>query len=294
MSVSTPPPPASPPVCSAPVPAREGISPQRVVLRDVVPADRTYWAGPAGDAPFPYGTRLVAGAVLERPQPAWFHPEVPPEPEIPFRHTVVFEDADLIVVDKPCFLPSTSNGRIVRETVQTRLRVEYGEDAIVPLHRLDRLTSGVLVCSRRAATRGSYQRLFQERRVGKLYVARVHGPVTVGAEWERVELPLRKERGVRQVTVGEGPTSRETVTWVRAVGPDVVEVRPVTGHTHQIRVVLNHLGMPIVGDDTYPVDRGLALHDFSSPLALRAVAVGFDDPHSNHPRVFRVAAQGGL
>ncbi len=285
--MSTPPRPASPPVCSAPIPAREGISPQRVVLRDVVPADRPYWAGSAGDAPFPAGTPLVAGAALDRPQPAWFHPDVPPEPEIPFRHTVVFEDEDLIVVDKPGFVPSTSNGRIVRETVQTRLRVEYGEDAIVPLHRLDRLTSGILVCSRRAATRGSYQRLFQERVVEKRYEARVHGPVTVGAEWELVELPLRKRRGVRQVTVEEGGTV--TWTWLRAGGPDTVEVRPVTGHTHQIRVVLNHLGMPIVGDDTYPVDRGLALHDYSSPLALRAVSVAFDDPHSGRRRVFDVA-----
>jgi len=279
-------------VCSAPVPAREGISPQRVVLRDVVPADREYWAGAAGDAPFPFGTPLVAGATLDRPQPAWFHPDVPPEPEIPFRHTVLFADEDLIVVDKPGFVPSTSNGRIVRETVQTRLRVEFGEDEIVPLHRLDRLTSGVLVCSRRAATRGSYQRLFQERAVEKLYVARVDGPVAVGPEWEPVALPMRKERGARQVTVGEGGT--ETLTWLRAVGPDTVEVRPVTGHTHQIRVVLNHLGMPIMGDDTYPVDRGLVLYDYSSPLALRAVAVAFDDPHRGSRRVFRVGGAGGL
>lgn len=292
MSVWPPQRPASPPVSSAPLPAREGISPQRVVLRGVVPADREYVAGAAGDAPFAHGERLVAGTVLDRPQPAWFQPDVPPEPEIPFRHTVVFADADLIVVDKPGFLPSTSNGRIVRETVQTRLRVDYGEDEIVPLHRLDRLTSGVLVCSRRAATRGSYQRLFQERRVDKHYLARVHGTVTVGEAWQLVELPMRKQPGARQVEVARGGT--HTQTWLRAVGADLLEVRPVTGHTHQIRVVLNHLGMPIIGDDTYPHDRGLTLYDYSSPLALRAVSLRFDDPHSGRERVFHVERLTGL
>jgi tRNA pseudouridine32 synthase/23S rRNA pseudouridine746 synthase len=275
----------------APILAREGISPQRVVLRGTVPADRPYWAGAAGDSPFPFGQPLIPGTVLDRPVPAWFHPPVPEEPAIPFRHSVVFEDRDLIVVDKPGFVPSTSNGRIVRETIQTRLRLSYGEDEIVPLHRLDRLTSGILVCSRRRETRGAYQRLFQDRLVGKWYVARVSGRVTVGEDWELVELPLLKERGHRQVRVADGGV--ETRTWLRRTGDKEVEVRPVTGHTHQIRVVLSHLGMPILGDDTYPADRGLDLHDFSSPLQLRAVSISFPDPFSGVRRAFHVPAGDG-
>lgn len=262
-----------------------------MILRDVVPADHPYWAGEAGDSPFPFGQPLIPGTPLERPVPAWFHPPVPPEPDIPFAHSVVFEDRDLIVVDKPGFVPSTSNGRIVRETIQTRLRLQYGEDDIVPLHRLDRLTSGILVCSRRRRTRAAYQRLFQDRLVDKTYVARVVGEVTVGEAWESVELRLLKERGRRQVRVADDGVA--TQTWLRRVSPDQVEVRPVTGHTHQIRVVLNQLGMPILGDDTYPVDLGLALYDFSTPLHLRAVSVGFRDPFSGAGRAFHVPARGG-
>jgi len=267
----------------APIPARGGIYPQRVVLRGVVPADRQYWAGSAGDSPFAVGEKLVAGAVLHRPVPAWFHPDVPDESPIPFDYEVVHSDDDLIVVDKPPFLPSTSNGRIVRETVQTRLRVEFGEDEIVPLHRLDRLTSGVLICSRRSATRGRYQQLFQERQVRKTYHARVHGPVAVG----EVVLDLRKTPGRRAVEVVPDGQGVRTVTRLAAVEGDVVEIEPLTGHTHQIRAVLNHLGAPIVGDDTYPVDRGLSLYDFGEPLHLRATAVQINDPVTGLTRVFR-------
>ena len=116
----------------------------------------------------------------------------PPEPPIPFHYEVLYADRDLIVVDKPHFLPTTSNGRIVRETVQTRLRVECGEDEIVPLHRLDRLTSGVVVCSRNPATRGAYQELFARRKVHKEYHALVSPPLERAAGV--VDLGMRKSR----------------------------------------------------------------------------------------------------
>lgn len=127
------------------------------MLTGIVPATPTYWAGEAGDSAFSPGTRLEPGTLLPGPTLAWYHPSIPPEVPIPFDYRVVYEDGDLIVVDKPHFLPTTSNGRIVRETLQTRLRVDYGEDSIVPLHRLDRLTSGLVLCSRNPRTRAAYQ-----------------------------------------------------------------------------------------------------------------------------------------
>ncbi|WP_245974940.1 pseudouridine synthase [Corynebacterium alimapuense] len=265
-----------------PIPAQAGISPQRVILRGVVPETPELFAGQAGDSPFPPGQRLLPGTVLQQAIPAWFHPEVPAEPEIPFNYELIHIDDDLVVVDKPHFLPSTSNGRIVRETVQTRLRLHFGQDEIVALHRLDRLTSGVLICSRRAATRGAYQRLFQERAVHKTYLAQVHGTPPEG----QAKLDLHKIPGRRDVQVVANGQGKPTVTSFRPVGKNLVEVEPLTGHTHQIRAVLNHLGAPIVGDDTYPVDRGLALYDFSTPLHLWATKVSLNDPFSGDHRVF--------
>ena len=100
-----------------------------------------------------------------------------------------------------------------------------------------------------------------------------------------LQLGMRRVRGERQVLVD--PAGTPTQTRVRAQGT-VVDVWPLTGHTHQIRVVLNHLGHPIVGDDTYPVDRGLDLYDFSAPLQLAHIAMRFTDPVSGQERVFKL------
>lgn len=252
------------------------------MLSGTVPATPTYWAGEAGDSAFSPGTRLEPSTVLPSPTLAWYHPSVPSEEPIPFDYRVVYEDGDLIVVDKPHFLPTTSNGRIVRETLQTRLRVDYGEDSIMPLHRLDRLTSGLVLCSRNPRTRSAYQRLFQERAVVKHYRARVAAPFSFDGT---VRLGMRRVRGERQVRVE--PSGTPTVTRVRVRGT-VADVWPLTGHTHQIRVVLKHLGHPIVGDDTYPVDRGLSLYDFSTPLQLSHIAMSFKDPLSGEKREFKL------
>ncbi len=220
--------------------------------------------------------------MLPGPTLAWYHPSVPSEEPIPFDYRVVYEDGDLIVVDKPHFLPTTSNGRIVRETLQTRLRVDFNEDSIVPLHRLDRLTSGLVLCSRNPHTRAAYQQLFQKRAVVKHYRAQVAAPFSFDGT---VRLGMRRARGERQVRVDSAGTP--TVTRVRASGT-TADVWPFTGHTHQIRVVLNHLGHPIVGDDTYPVDRGLDLYDFSTPLLLSHVALSFSDPVTGRKREFQL------
>lgn len=252
------------------------------MLTGIVPATPTYWAGEAGDSAFSPGTRLEPGTLLPGPTLAWYHPSVPSEDPIPFDYRVVFEDGDLIVADKPHFLPTTSNGRIVRETLQTRLRVDFNEDSIVPLHRLDRLTSGLVLCSRNSRTRAAYQQLFQKRSVVKHYRAQVAAPFSFDGT---VRLAMRRVRGERQVRVDS--TGTPTVTRVSASGT-TADVWPLTGHTHQIRVVLNHLGHPIVGDDTYPVDRGLDLYDFSTPLLLSHVALSFSDPVTGRKREFKL------
>ncbi|AKK10821.1 pseudouridine synthase [Corynebacterium uterequi] len=261
-------------------PARDGIPARKVVLSGEVPAGR-FWAARAGDSPFAPGTELTPGTALPRPIPAWTFPPTPPEPAIPFHYQVRYRDEQLVVVDKPHFLPTTGNGRIQRETVQTRLCQEFGDDAVV-CHRLDRLTAGLVLCSLDPASRGAYQQLFARREVHKTYLARVDADVGA-TDWQEVRLRMNKPRGARQVQVGEGT---ETRTLWRGLGDSVVELRPMTGYTHQLRVVCAELGMPIAGDDTYPVNRGRDLWDFSTPLHLLATTLAFRDPITGQDRKF--------
>ena len=271
---------ASPVPDSGRPPARAGISPHKTVLRGRVPEEGEYFAALAGDSPFPAGTVLPPGAALPRSVPAWYHPTVPPERPIPFDYSVVHADRDLIVADKPHFLPTTTNGRLQRETLQTRLRVDFGEDDIVPLHRLDRLTAGLVICSRNPDTRAAYQRIFLEDSAVKRYRGVVKQPLFVDRE---IALCMHKPRGARQVLVASEGTL--TSTYVRAAGREVT-MWPRTGHTHQLRVLLNHLGYPLLGDDTYPTPRELDLYDFRTPLALLHEAITFIDPLSHSERRF--------
>lgn len=271
---------------------RAGVSAQRIVLRGQVPRDGVeYFAAAAGDSPHPAGTKLAPGLPLTVPTPAWFHPQLHPEPaallDLPV--PVVFESADVLVVDKPHGLPSTPNGSLMRANTQTLLRVRRDEPDIIAAHRLDRLTGGLLLLSRRPATRGFLQTQFLRRQVRKVYHAQsavcldsVCGqPLTPGGQ-VTVRLGMLKIRDVPQVQVD--PDGKETVTIIRrpaAPSPHPLftyELEPLTGHTHQLRVLMNHLGAPLVGDDTYPIYAPSAPEDLSVRLGLRAVQLEFRDP----------------
>lgn len=243
----------------------------------------------------------------------FFHRPVPPEERIPFEVGIVFEDEDLLVVDKPHFLASTPNGRFVRECVVTRLRVDLDQPDLVAIHRLDRITAGLLVLSKRPETRGRYQRLFQDRTVHKTYRALAPAPPA------ELEFPLeRRSRlvkpvGGRQVLETEGEANAlSRIRLVRTTcSPDLpahdpdsqrstdsarpprrgeaiaeYELEPFTGKTHQLRVHMNTLGLPILGDPVYPVDLAPDPYDFSSPLQLLAAELAFADPLTGRPRHF--------
>lgn len=267
----------------APIPHRDGVSPRRVVLRGVVDSHHTYVAGQSGDGDFVFGETIPPGTRLSKPQPAWFHPVLHSEPTIPFQHRVVYADERIVVVDKPHFLPTTSNGRFVVNTVQTRLRREFGQDTIVPAHRLDRLTAGLVLCVRKPQDRAAYQQLFAYGKVQKWYRAEVHHPEVL-APLTDVSIPLRTVRGERQVEVGAGKRTRTTIVRGRGAW---VDVYPQTGFTHQIRATLNWLGAPIIGDDTYPVSRPRSWDDFQIPLRLFACGLEFKDPFTGVLHRFR-------
>lgn len=230
----------------------------------------------------------------------WFYRDLPDEAEVPGAVCVLFRDDRIVVVDKPAFLSTIPRGRHVRESVVVRMRHELGLPELTPMHRLDRVTSGVLLMATERRWRGAYQSLFQYGQVAKTYSA-------VAGIREDLELPvtvrnhLTKERGTLQAAVvaGAEPNSETLVALERELtareeealggasgGRGVYRLTPHTGKTHQLRVHLNGLGIPIEGDPLYPRTLDVPVDDFSTPLQLLASELRFTDPVDGTERAF--------
>ncbi|MBB5959221.1 tRNA pseudouridine32 synthase/23S rRNA pseudouridine746 synthase [Saccharothrix tamanrassetensis] len=225
-------------------------------------------AGPvAADAPFAPGTSV------------WFHRDLPDETPVPFEIGVVHRDDAILVVDKPHFLATIPRGRHVVQTALVRLRRDLGLPDLSPAHRLDRVTAGLVMFVIDPKLRGRYQTLFRDRLVHKEYEA--------FARYDpELELPrtvlsrIVKVKGVITAQEVEGPPNAETLVELveHADGWGRYRLTPATGRTHQLRLHMAALGVPIRHDDFYPVLREKPLDDFTDPLQLLAKVLAFTDP----------------
>ena len=216
--------------------------------------------------------------------------EVASEPAIPGEETVLHVDEHLVVVDKPHFLPVMPAGGYVRQTLLARLIQRLRNPALVPLHRLDRDTAGLVLFSAQPATRDAYLSLFRERRIAKRYEALA--PPLPQLEFPRVHRS-RLEPGepfFRMRAVAGEPNS-ETRMSVIERGPRWwrYALEPHTGRKHQLRVHMASLGAPIRNDRFYPRLQERGEDDFSRPLQLLACGLAFVDPLSGQARAFRSA-----
>ncbi|GHK03186.1 RluA family pseudouridine synthase [Streptomyces sp. NPDC003753] len=210
----------------------------------------------------------------------WFHRALPDEPRVPCPVDVVYRDEHIVVADKPHFLATTPRGSHVAETALARLRRDLGIPTLTAAHRLDRLTAGLVLFTVRPEERGTYQSLFRDRRVTKEYEA--VAPYDPEAALPRtVRSRIVKERGVmaaREVPGEPNAVSRVELLEHRA-GLGRYRLLPYTGQTHQLRVHMNALGLPILGDPLYPVVAAPApAGDFRRPLQLLARVLEFTDP----------------
>lgn len=217
----------------------------------------------------------------------WFHRDLPEETPVPFQIDVVHRDDDVLVVDKPHFLATIPRGQHIVQTALVRLRNDLGLPHLSPAHRLDRVTAGLILFVVRPELRGKYQLMFKDRLVHKEYEA-------IAPYRADLELPctvrsrIVKERGV--ITAQEVDGEPNAVTEVSLVehrdGIGRYRLHPLTGRTHQLRLHMARLGVPIVNDDFYPVLTEQPLHDFSKPLQLLAKVLEFTDPLSGERRRF--------
>ena len=204
-------------------------------------------------------TIVSPGAVLELRIPPPSPAEPLGEPELPL--DIVYEDDDLLIVDKPAGqvvhpAPGHGSGTLVNALLGRGPSLAPGGIAGVQrpgiVHRLDRDTSGLLMVARTDTAQASLQAQLKARRVKKTYLALVQGSVSAGAG--RIEAPVGRDPGRRTrmaVTPGGRPSTTGYRVRERFAGWTLLELDLVTGRTHQIRVHLEAIGHPVAGDPLY-------------------------------------------
>lgn len=233
------------------------------------------------------GQAVAADAAYRVGAELTYYREVESEPEIPFDEVVLHVDEHLVVVDKPHFLPVTPAGKHVEQTLLARLVRRLGNADLVPLHRIDRGTAGLVLFSARADSRALYQALFPLRRISKRYEALA--PALPEAAFPLVRRShLERGEPFFRMREGEGGANSETRVEVldRSDGIWCYGLEPVTGRKHQLRVHMAALGAPILNDPFYPDCRDPMVDDYARPLKLLARSLQFVDPLSGQERRF--------
>ncbi|MDO5076676.1 pseudouridine synthase [Corynebacterium sp.] len=238
----------------------------------------------------PQGRPYAADDVMSPGACMWFYRTPGPERPVPHEIPIIYSDSYILVADKPPFLATMPRGRHITETATVRLRRATGNQDLSPAHRLDRLTSGVLVFTQRPEFRRPYQELFAHRQVHKVYEALApYSPdIAPGTVWEH---RIEKTPGALQAVLVDGPANARTRVLKVEPLPNTDLARytlaPETGRTHQLRLHMAHAGVPILGDPLYPTPSHSAEEDFTQPMRLLARELSFTDPIDGAPRVFR-------
>lgn len=235
----------------------------------------------AGGQPLDEDAAFQVGAEIH------YYREVPAELRLAVEETILHVDEHLIVVDKPHFLPVIASGGYVAETLLARLVRRFGDVGIAPLHRLDRLTAGVMLFSANPATRSRYQSMFRTHAISKRYEAIASPLPTVVWPLERRSRLVRGDPFFLTREI-EGEPNAFTRIDVIERGPDAWRygLEPVTGRKHQLRVHMAALGAPIHNDPLYPVLAAPAPDDIDRPLKLLAQSLTFVDPLDGSVRTF--------
>jgi tRNA pseudouridine32 synthase/23S rRNA pseudouridine746 synthase len=215
--------------------------------------------------------------------------EVAQEQLIPFTEQILFQNDHLLVACKPHFLPVIPGGGYVNECLLNRLRTRAENNELVPLHRIDRETAGIVMFSVNKATRGLYSRLFAEGMIDKCYQALAeYGQETHQRDWTVENRIVKGEPWFRMMSTPGQPNSCSKIRLVAANGTIAhFDLFPITGKTHQLRIHMSGLGFRILNDRYYPELQPEQADDFNKPLRLVAKTVRFRDPVSGKNMEFR-------
>jgi tRNA pseudouridine32 synthase/23S rRNA pseudouridine746 synthase len=217
----------------------------------------------------------------------FYYRELEDERVIPFSERVLYQDEHILVADKPHFLPVIPSGRFLHQTLLVRLRKNFNHLDLVPIHRLDRETAGVVLFSKNSETRGKYTSLFRNREVTKVYEALAPTHKSIRFPITRRSRIVRGEPFFRMKEVPGESNSETKISSKRNLGLNTLyQLIPVTGRKHQLRVHLAALGIPIINDSLYPEMHRSEDDDFSRPLKLLARSLSFEDPLTEQQHYF--------
>jgi tRNA pseudouridine32 synthase / 23S rRNA pseudouridine746 synthase len=239
------------------------------------------------------GASLQAHAAAVPGTVIWYWRCPPPEPRVPFEVELLHQDELIVVVDKPHFMPVTPGGRHLHETVLVRLKQQLNISSLVPMHRLDSETAGVLLFTAAPHVRNAYHALLRGQQVHKVYEA--VAPWCADMVLPRVQHSRLQaqdgDRFMQMLTVPGEPNAHTQIELITRLGTLAhYKLTPLTGRKHQLRAQMCELGMPIVGDRIYPKlwpqpPLG-ATPDYRLPLQLLARELAFTDPISGQARRF--------
>ncbi|MGS0683362.1 pseudouridine synthase [Shewanella sp. 125m-7] len=236
------------------------------------------------------GTLITLDSVFIPRERVYYYREVEQESLIPFEEILLLQTSDFMLVFKPHFLAVNPSGNFVNECLVNRLRIKTGNQDIVAAHRLDRATAGMMLLSLNSDTRHDYHELFKRGRINKTYqaIAPLNSEVKAMIDQGALSLPmvwtvknrLQKTTPSFLMCISDGEANSHSEIRLVEVheGYGLFELEPVTGKTHQLRVHMMSLGMPLLNDRLYPELLDKAADDFAMPLKLMAKRLCFIDP----------------
>ncbi len=237
----------------------------------------------AGDVFDADGTALSADTEMTAGAHVYLYRDLPDEVPVPYPMPVLYRDDNIVAVDKPHFLATMPRGSHVAQTALVRLRRDLGLAELSPAHRLDRLTAGVLLFTARREVRGAYQGMFARGEVMKTYLA-VSSVQPGLAAPQVISNRIVKQRGTLQARIEPGEPNAETR--IEPLGAGRYRLIPRTGRTHQLRLHMAAIGLPIDNDPLYPNVIDVEPGDFTAPLRLIAHRLEFSDPLTGDRRCF--------
>ena len=224
----------------------------------------------------------------------FYYRESDQELEIPVEEKIIFQNQEIIVVDKPHFIPVTPAGKYVNECLLSRLIHKYENIDLSPVHRLDRETAGLVIFSKKQKNRHLYHKLFQEKQINRKYYAVCHIKDKVEQKEWIVENRIVSGEPWYRMKIEPGHGQANATTYIKLLDRKgcrgLFLLEPKTGKKHQLRLHLSSLGFNIVNDSLYPnivnpiinpinpINPIINPQTYSNPMQLLAQQLSFQDP----------------